>query len=142
MSSGWNFSSVRDAGVPLISPTSADTAAWPIDSTGWRTVVSGGSVNAISGESSKPTTDRSPGTDSPRERAARIAPSAMRSEPQMIAVCPQSMSSSAAAWPPSTVNSVVTTCPSASVTPRWRSRLTANSTRLRAAGTKRSGPDR
>ncbi|KQY47693.1 hypothetical protein ASD18_10455 [Cellulomonas sp. Root137] len=97
MSSGWNLSSVREAGVPVISATRAATAAWPMARTGWRTVVRGGSVNAISGESSKPTTDRSPGTVSPRDRAARMAPRAMRSEPQMIAVWPESMSSRAAA---------------------------------------------
>ena len=38
----------------------------PIGSMGWRTVVSGGSVQFMSAESSKPTTDTSPGTRSPR----------------------------------------------------------------------------
>ncbi len=88
----------------MISSTRARTAATAIAATGWRTVVSGGSVNAMSGESSYPTTEMSPGTDSPRCRAARIAPSAIRSEPQTSPVTPRSMSRPAAASPPSTPN--------------------------------------
>ena len=56
---------MRCTGLPSISSSSAPTAAAAIACTGWRTVVSGGSVNAISGESSKPTTETSPGTSQP-----------------------------------------------------------------------------
>ena len=119
---------------------SAETAAWPIAWTGWRTVVSGGSVKPISGESSKPTTDTSSGTRRPRDRAARITPRAMRSDPQMMAVWPESMSSCAAVAPPSTVNRVVLTCGAASSTPSCARSWSANACRLRAAGTNRSGP--
>ncbi len=139
MSSGWNLSSMRDVGVWLTSATRAATAACAIASTGWRTVVSGGSVKAMSGESSNPTTDRSRGTCMPRACAARIAPRAMRSEPQITAVCPESMSSSAAAWPPSTVNSVETMCGRGSSMPSW-TRFARNAASLRWAGMKRSGP--
>ena len=72
----------------------------------------------MSGESSKPTMEMSSGTFSPRARAARIAPSAIMSEPHTIAVCPEAMSSAAAAWPPSTVNSVDTMCGATSEIPR------------------------
>ena len=52
MSSGRKTNSSRGAGVPLTSSMSAWTAAAPIASTACRTVVSGGSVKAMSGESS------------------------------------------------------------------------------------------
>ena len=58
----------------------------PIDSIGWRTVVSGGSVQFMSAESSNPTTETSPGTVMPARRAARIAPSAIGSLAQTIPV--------------------------------------------------------
>jgi hypothetical protein len=51
-SSGRNTYSARGAGCPVISSTSARTAASPMSCTDWRSVVSGGSVNAISTESS------------------------------------------------------------------------------------------
>ena len=60
----------------------------PIGSIGWRTVVSGGSVQFMSAESSKPTTETSPGTLLPARRAARIAPSAIGSLAQTIPVTP------------------------------------------------------
>ena len=131
---------MRDTRVPAISATRALTAALPMLMTGWRRVVSGGSVKAISGESSKPTTERSSGTRSPRPRAARITPSAIRSDPQTIAVCPVSISSPPATWPPSTVKSVDTTCPVTSVPgERWSSRV-AKAAILRREGTYLSGP--
>ena len=102
-SSGANSCSTRDGFSPRISARSASTAARQTASTGWRTVVSGGSANATSRESSYPSTDTSCGTRSPFERAARMAPRAMRSEPQTIAVCPESSRSVAAACPPSAV---------------------------------------
>ena len=73
------------------------TAAWPIASIGWRTVVSGGSVKIISAESSKPTTETSPGTASPARRAGRIAPRARRSLAQTTPVAPRPSSRVAAA---------------------------------------------
>lgn len=60
-------------------------------------VVSGGSVNAMSGESSKPTTETSCGTFSPCCRAARIAPSAIMSLAHTTAVQPREISAAAAA---------------------------------------------
>jgi hypothetical protein len=51
-SSGANRYSDLGAAKPLISSTSVRTAANPIAETGWRRVVSGGSVNAMTGESS------------------------------------------------------------------------------------------
>ncbi len=61
-SSGRKTYSEWGAPWPLISSTRARTAATAIAVTGWRMVVSGGSVKAISGESSKPTTETSCGT--------------------------------------------------------------------------------
>ena len=52
----------------------------PISTTGWRTVVSSGSVCRQTGESSNPTTATSSGTRRPAARNARRAPTAMRSE--------------------------------------------------------------
>jgi hypothetical protein len=46
------------------------TAVRPISASGWRTVVSGGVTIVENSRSSKPTTDTSSGTRSPRERAA------------------------------------------------------------------------
>lgn len=76
-SSGWKTYSVRCTGLPPISSSSAPTAAAAIACTGWRTVVSGGSVKAMSCESSKPTTETSRGTSSPLpgRRARRPGPS-------------------------------------------------------------------
>jgi hypothetical protein len=51
-SSGRKRYSECGAAWPWISSTSVRTAATAIALTGWRTVVSGGSVKAISGESS------------------------------------------------------------------------------------------
>lgn len=51
-SSGWKTNSVRWTGFPPTSSSSDCTAAWAIARTGCRIVVSGGSVNAISSESS------------------------------------------------------------------------------------------
>ncbi len=51
-SSGWKTNSVRCTGVPPSSSSSALTAAAAIARTGWRTVVSGGSVKGLSSESS------------------------------------------------------------------------------------------
>ena len=60
--------------------TRRSTAARPIVSIGWRTVVSGGSVYFMNAESSKPTTDTSPGTSQPAS-----ARGADRAEGQRIA---------------------------------------------------------
>ena len=60
----------------------------PIASIGWRTVVSGGSVQFIRAESSKPTTETSSGTRSPARRTARIAPRAIGSLAQTMPVTP------------------------------------------------------
>ena len=70
----------------------------PIRSIGWRTVVSGGSVQFISAESSKPTTDTSSGTFSPARRTARIAPRAIGSLAHTMPVMPRASSRVAAAW--------------------------------------------
>src|SRR5690625_7653742 len=77
--------------------------------TGWRTVVNGGSVKPVMSESSYPTIETSCGVFKPIVRAARSAPSAMRSEPQMIAVWPRPINAVAAAWPPSTEKSDIST---------------------------------
>ena len=53
-------------------------AVRPIASIGWRTVVSGGSIEVMSAESSKPTTLTSRGTSRPARRTARIAPKGHR----------------------------------------------------------------
>ena len=86
---------------PSRSPSSwlirRSTAARPIASIGWRTVVSGGSVKRINAESSNPTTDTSPGTCSPRRRTARIAPRASGSLAQTTAVTPVASKPSPAA---------------------------------------------
>jgi hypothetical protein len=89
--------------------TSSATAALPIDSIGWRTVVSGGSVQFMNVESSNPTTDTDPGTDRPARRIARTAPSASTSLPQITPVTPCCSSRVVAAWPPSSENSVCST---------------------------------
>ena len=73
----------------------------PIGSIGWRTVVSGGSMEFIRAESSKPTTETSAGTCIPARRTARIAPSASGSDAQITAVTPAASSRAAAAWPAS-----------------------------------------
>ena len=82
------------------------TAAVAIAPMGLRTVVSGGSVNAISGESSKPTTDTSPRhrqAPLPGRRGSRPAPSG-RSRTRCR--CSRGPAAApAAAWPPSTENS-------------------------------------
>lgn len=82
------MNSSRGAGVPLISSINACTAAVPMACTDWRKVVSGGSVKAMSIESSYPMTETSPGTFRPRCRTVRTTPRAMRSEPHTIAVQP------------------------------------------------------
>ena len=50
-----------------------------ISMSGWRTVVSGGPIQRVSGRSSKPTTLRSSGMRRPSSRAASYTPSACRS---------------------------------------------------------------
>jgi hypothetical protein len=73
----------------------------PISLTGWRTVVSGGSVNRATSMSSKPTTATSSGTRRPARRNVRSAPSAMRSDATYTASSAGSVSSSEAiAWAP------------------------------------------
>src|SRR6267378_7684794 len=62
-SSGSKSSSSLETGAPPIWLTRSATALVPIFSIGCLTVVRGGSVQLISAESSKPTTDTSPGTD-------------------------------------------------------------------------------
>ena len=57
-------------------------------------------------ESSHPITDTSSGTDNPCALAARIAPKAIRSEPQMMALTPWPSKSTAARAPPSTEKTV------------------------------------
>ena len=54
-----------DRASPAIWPISSSMTIRPIGSIGWRTVVSGGSVQFMSAESSKPTTETSSGTRSP-----------------------------------------------------------------------------
>jgi hypothetical protein len=94
---------------PSIWFTSMVTAARPSASMGWRTVVSGGSVQFMKAESSKPTTDTSRGTARPARRAARIAPSASGSLPQMTPVTPCRSIRVAAACPPSSANMACST---------------------------------
>ena len=88
-SSGRKTYSARGAGSPAISSISARTAASPIACTVWRTVVSGGSVKAMSGRvvvaHDRDVLGHLAGRAGGR---ARIAPSAIRSEPQTIAVQP------------------------------------------------------
>jgi len=48
-----------------MAPVRSATAALPIASIGWRTVVNGGSVQFMKAESSNPTTDTSSGTVQP-----------------------------------------------------------------------------
>ncbi len=110
-----------DAGrgeAPPMRSSSARQAAAAISIEGCRTVVSGGSVNSMSIESSDPTTDRSRGTSRPRCRAARSTPRAITSDPQTIAVTPRSSSAAAACAPPATVNVVHSTRPSRSASVR------------------------
>ena len=59
---------------PPTSERSVVTALRPIASIGCLTVVSGGSVHAISVESSKPTTEKPSGTPSPSRRTPRMTP--------------------------------------------------------------------
>ena len=66
-------------------------------SIGWRTVVSGGSVQFIRAESSKPTTETSSGTRSPARLAARIAPRAIGSLAHTMPVMPRASRRVAAA---------------------------------------------
>src|SRR5690606_3066661 len=74
--SGSKSSSSRGTSLPSTRAASRSTAARPMGSIGCRTVVSAGSVEFISAESSKPTTDTSPGQVSPTRRTARMAPRA------------------------------------------------------------------
>ena len=96
-SSGRKTYSARGAGSPAISSSSARTAASAIAWTHWRTVVSGGSVNAI--ERRVVVADdrdvlRHPQPEPSARRGSR--PSAIRSEPQTTAVQPRSISRGAA----------------------------------------------
>ncbi len=78
------------------------TAIRPISASGWRTVVSAGVTIAASSRSSKPTIERSSGMRTPRARAVCIAPIAMLSLNEKIAVggSGRSSSCSAAEMPP------------------------------------------
>ena len=69
-----------------MSSPSARAAARPFARKSWRIVVSAGSMAVASGMSSKPITDRSSGTRSPRCCAALTTAAAMRSEKQITAV--------------------------------------------------------
>ena len=78
-SSGGRRTPSAGCGWPLISSTRARTAATAIAATGWRTR---GQRRVGEGDQRRvvvPTTETSPGTRRPRARAARIAPSAIRS---------------------------------------------------------------
>src|SRR6266511_953125 len=55
---------------PCASRSTVRAARTPISASGWRTVVSGGEVQRLSGRSSKPTTLMSSGTRRPRRRTA------------------------------------------------------------------------
>lgn len=68
------------------------TAAETIEATGWWTVVRPGLRWDMRKVSSKPMMEMSSGTDSHMEVIVRIAPSACRSDPVMIAVTPRSIS--------------------------------------------------
>ena len=109
MSSGANRYSVVGCCPVRSCSTSAVMATEAMSPTGWRSEVSGGSMNALTGESSKPMTDTSRGIDSPMARAARMTPSAMGSEAQTMPVAPASMSRRPVACPPSMVNSECST---------------------------------
>ena len=112
--SGASSISTLEGVAPPIRPSSARQAAAAISIDGCRTVVSGGSVNSMSIESSDPTTDRSRGTSRPRCRAARSTPRAITSDPQTMPVTPRSSNAAAACAPPATVNVVHSTRPSRS----------------------------
>ena len=79
-------------------PMSIRTASGPICWIDCSTVVKGGSQSADSGTLSKPTTERSPGTVSPRARATAIVSIAEASFAAKIAVgrCSETSSSRAA----------------------------------------------
>ena len=62
------------------------TAVRPSSASGWRTVVSAGTATVASTVSSKPTTEQSPGTVSPRAAASCMTPMAMLSLNAKIAV--------------------------------------------------------
>src|SRR2546429_9422535 len=99
-SSGSNRSSSLETGVPPTWLRSWATAACPIASMGWRTVVSGGSLAIMSGEASKPTTEMSPGTRRPARRARRITPTAGTTLAQTAAVTSRFINPVARADPP------------------------------------------
>ena len=115
--SGSKKSSSAETAAPSIWPTSISTAARPIASIGWRTVVSGGSVQLMKASRRSRRPRRRPDTDSPARRAARIAPSASGSLAQMIPVTPCPISRVAAACPPSSENLVRSTSSPASGVP-------------------------
>ena len=80
----------------------------PISAKSWRIVVSGGSRNAVSGRSSKPTTLTFPGTDLPDAWRAWRTPMAIWSLPQKMAVTDLSaMRSSPARYPDAALQSPV-----------------------------------
>ena len=84
---------------PSMRAVTASTAARPMAKRGWRTVVSAGDPTAAKSMSSKPTTDISPGTDTPASEKAWMAPIAISSLAAKIAVgrCGQDRMSAAAA---------------------------------------------
>ena len=71
---------------PSIRAASVRTAAAAMAAIGWRTVVRRNDSQPAIVMSSKPTSESSPGTLTPRLRAASSAPSAITSLPQKIAV--------------------------------------------------------
>ena len=80
-----------------MSASSIATASFPSCCIDCRTVVRGGSARAASGTSSKPTTERSRGTTSPRVWATCTVPMAERSFAANTAVGRSGRSSSAVA---------------------------------------------
>ena len=78
----------RLVALPLraIAAMSAAAAARPLAAPSWRMVVSGGVMRLARGTSSKPTTERSSGTDTPSRDAPRTTPYAVASEKHSTAV--------------------------------------------------------
>jgi hypothetical protein len=74
------------AGPAATLASSLRTLSLPTESKSWRTVVSGGQRDAATSISSKPATLTSPGISRPSSRSARMAPTAIWSLAQKIAV--------------------------------------------------------
>ncbi len=106
---------------------------------GWRTVVSGGFVQFMNEESSKPTTEMSSGTDMPSRRTARRTPRASTSLAQMMPVIPLLTSRVATAWPPSRENRLRSTESGPQSSPALRASASKASS-FRCEGTWSSGP--